>query len=591
MFANVVLSPAAALETLDFQVTGGDEALIQDLKSASVLLNSKRAENTQSQDVLVDARADYANLLNALYAAGHYSGVISILVDGREAAEIPLFDLPENVTRVAVTITPGPVFAFSNATIRPLAARTKLAKAFAIGQPAKSNVVVAGVATAIDAWRAQGHAKAAVAQQNVTADHFRNTLEVDVVLKPGPVLRFGPLVVEGQVRMRPDRIRKIAGLKRNAVFDPREVVLAAERLRRSGIFGSVVVSEDETITPPDVLGMKVVVVEQEPRRMSFGLEAATDTGLAVTGGWLHRNLFGGGERFSVTGALTNIGLAEEGIDWTLGANIKRPATLSPDTSVTFGLDIGQSHDADFQMDLFSVRTALQHVFDEKLSAELGLGYDYAQVQDPTDVYVYQSLSVPFDVAWDNRDVKAEPTSGVYLMGQIKPFLGFGATDDGVRVKFDARGYKSLDPARNFTLAGRIQAGAIYGASLLGTPRDDLFFSGGGGTVRGHPYQSLGVNVRRDGLGVAYLTGGSRFLAASLEARARVSQNFGIVGFFDIGMIDVDDFGAQGDNWHSGAGLGIRYKTAIGPIRFDVAVPVAGGTAQGLQVYVGLGQAF
>jgi translocation and assembly module TamA len=93
------------------------------------------------------------------------------------------------------------------------------------------------------------------------------------------------------------------------------------------------------------------------------------------------------------------------------------------------------------------------------------------------------------------------------------------------------------------------------------------------------------------LGVAYLTGGSRFLAASLEARARVSQNFGIVGFVDIGMIDVDDFGAQGDNWHSGAGLGIRYKTAIGPIRFDVAVPVAGGTAQGLQVYVGLGQAF
>ena len=48
-----------------------------------------------------------------------------------------------------------------------------------------------------------------------------------------------------------------------------------------------------------------------------------------------------------------------------------------------------------------------------------------------------------------------------------------------------------------TFAGRVQAGAIIlGPSLLETPRDDLFFTGGGGTVRGHPYRSLGVAVNR-----------------------------------------------------------------------------------------------
>ena len=46
------------------------------------------------------------------------------------------------------------------------------------------------------------------------------------------------------------------------------------------------------------------------------------------------------------------------------------------------------------------------------------------------------------------------------------------------------------------LAGRAQLGAMFGGSLLGTPRDYLFYSGGGGTVRGQPYQALGVEIAR-----------------------------------------------------------------------------------------------
>ena len=42
----------------------------------------------------------------------------------------------------------------------------------------------------------------------------------------------------------------------------------------------------------------------------------------------------------------------------------------------------------------------------------------------------------------------------------------------------------------------------------------------------------------------------------------------------------------------GAGIGVRYYTAIGPIRLDVAVPLnkqSGGDA--FEIYIGLGQAF
>ena len=41
----------------------------------------------------------------------------------------------------------------------------------------------------------------------------------------------------------------------------------------------------------------------------------------------------------------------------------------------------------------------------------------------------------------------------------------------------------------------------------------------------------------------------------------------------------------------GTGLGLRYDTGFGPIRFDVATPVAGDTGDGVQIYIGIGQAF
>lgn len=71
----------------------------------------------------------------------------------------------------------------------------------------------------------------------------------------------------------------------------------------------------------------------------------------------------------------------------------------------------------------------------------------------------------------------------------------------------------------------------------------------------------------------------------------VTERIGVVGFFDTGRIDVGTFFDGSGDWHSGAGIGVRYDTGFGPIRLDVAAPVGGTTGDGVQIYVGLGQAF
>ncbi len=122
-------------------------------------------------DVMAAARADYGRLLGRLYAEGHYSGVITIKVDGREAATIPVLEDPTRIGRVDITVQPGPQFRFSRAEITPLAPGTELPPEFAVGEPAPSDVIADAVGAAVDGWRDIGHAKAEASGQDITANH------------------------------------------------------------------------------------------------------------------------------------------------------------------------------------------------------------------------------------------------------------------------------------------------------------------------------------------------------------------------------------------------------------------------------------
>jgi translocation and assembly module TamA len=454
---------------------------------------------------------------------------------------------------------------------------------------AESGAVVAAVGAAVDGWRDAGHAKAAAGAQNLVADHGAATLSAEVAILPGPRLRFGPLVVQGHARMREARVLEIAGLPVGQVYSPAEVERAAARLRRSGVFKSVALVEDDAITAPDLLGVTARLVEEKTRRYSFGAEIASFDGLMVNGTWLHRNLFGGAERLTLNGEIRNIGVQTGGIDYGLGVRLDRPATFTPDTTLGFGADYEHLDEADFVSDGFAMTLGLTHVFSDRLTARAGLGYAYSDVTDASGSAVFQSLSLPVGVTWDKRDSKTDATQGVFLEAEAKPFLGFGITDSGVRLTGDLRGYRAV--GERVVFAGRVQAGAIFGASLAGSPRDDLFYSGGGGTVRGQPYQSLGVYVLQDALLNPFKTGGTYFVAGSVEARLKVSDTIGVVGFLDVGQVDADGLFTGAGNWHAGAGLGVRYATGVGPIRFDLALPVGGATGDGVQIYLGLGQAF
>jgi outer membrane protein insertion porin family len=148
------------------------------------------------------------------------------------------------------------------------------------------------------------------------------------------------------------------------------------------------------------------------------------------------------------------------------------------------------------------------------------------------------------------------------------------------------------------LANSIRLGlaAPFAGSFV--PTSQLFFSGGGTSLRGFPIDAAGpqrlvpfCNVLQGQSGCVDVTvpvGGKQLFIFNSEVRfpLRIMKALGGVVFYDG---NINNFV---NNYTNTVGIGLRYATPIGPVRFDVGRnlnPVLGLNAT--QYYITLGQAF
>jgi translocation and assembly module TamA len=156
----------------------------------------------------------------------------------------------------------------------------------------------------------------------------------------------------------------------------------------------------------------------------------------------------------------------------------------------------------------------------------------------------------------------------------------------LRAEGQATAYLPLQNEGRTVLAGRVRIGSIIGGDELSVPSDRLFYSGGGGSVRGFEYQ--GVNPE---LPDQTPRGGLSLFETSLEVRRDIGESFQAVGFVDAGAVGFQET-PNLNNLRYAAGVGVRYKLPFGPIRADIALPLdkREGDAD-FQIYISIGQAF
>lgn len=593
--ALLTLLPATAVRALDdvqLRAPGATSELRAQLRASSLLVEAQSEGRTAPVDVMAAARAEYARLIGLLYEEGYFAPVIRVRLDGREAVDLSTLSPPARISRAEIDIDLGPQFRFGRTEIAPLAPGTDLPEGFDRGEIARSTMVLTAAGAALDGWRAQGHALAEPAGQDIVASHPDERLDVTIRVAPGPQLRFGSLRPSGHERTRDRRIAQIAGLPSGATYDPEALAEAEARLRRTGTFTSVALRPAESANPDGSIDIDALLDEAPLRRIGAGAELDSESGLGLSGFWLHRNLLGGAERLRFEAALTGIGARRRGLGYVLDLRYTRPATGRPDTDVEAAARLLRQDERDFTSDAAKLEVRMIRRFTPQTTGTLALALRFERADFGLNRAVrsdFGTFGLEIGVTHDTRDSPLNPTRGLYLSGSVTPYLGFLSADDGLRLQADLRGY--LDPGSEgrIVLAGRAQLGAVIGPALDRTPRDLLFYSGGGGTVRGLPFQSLGVT----GPGGAR-SGGQGFAVLSGEVRGRVNESFSLVGFVDAGYVSERAFSGA-DDWQAGGGVGLRYLTPIGPLRLDLATPLrrnaTASDAGRLQFYIGIGQAF
>ncbi len=587
----VIADPRAYEVTV---TVSGDDGLADTIRNASALWDGREAPASGAAGLLATARSDYRRIQATLYNAGYYGGAISILVDGREAAQLAPDATLADPIKVSVAVTTGPLFRFGNAEIvnaAPTAgSATPAGIGFAPGEIAAAGTVRKAALLAVEDWRQRGHPKAEVSNKAVTADHRTNVLDAVLTVTPGQQAVIGAISVDGASTVDAEFIVRQTGLVPGKVYDPDDLVRAREQLAALDVFNSIKIEEADAIGPDGTLPLTIRVQERKPRRAGAGASFSTTDGLGVETFFLHRNLFGQGERLKLTAKLAGIAypLNSADFDYYFGGSFTKPGIITADTDLHFDLTAQRTVLTRYTETSLNARLALSRAFTAQISGEAGIEVERSNFND--NVYGTRDFAlygVYGGLTYDTRDNATDPTQGFYANVTAEPFYEAQFGNTGLLLEGEARGYLGFGDDDRFVLAGRIKAGLLYGPPIAETPPNKLFFAGGGGSVRGYSYRSIGV----DGPG-GTVTGGKFVTEASVEARMKFSDTLGAVGFVDAGYVTADNFVGLSDGTRFGAGVGIRYYTGFGPLRLDVAVPLNKRDGDpDFALYAGIGQSF
>lgn len=579
-------------------VTEQDGGLEKTLKSVSNLVELKDEPPPTPGGLVRRAMDDRARFIAALYTKAHYGGTVDIRLAG---TPISADNVEAAVTAAAlagpvpitVTVTPGPLFRFNEARVllapdgRP-ATRPDLAAdrlGLGRGEPAESGRILEAEAKIVGALRADGRATAGITDRQVVADHATRTVDVTIVAAPGPVAVFGAISIIGSKRVEHDFLARRIDIRPGERYDPERLARLRRDLLDLGVFSSVRVVEAESLGPGNALPVTIEVEDRKPRFVGVSAEYDTTEGLALNAYWGHRNLFGRAERLRIDATVSRLLESDiEALQYRLGATFTKPGILTPhDDLVVEVAALRETPDAYIRTGGIGT-ISLVRKLSEQLSVRGGLSVDGGRIEDALGAGSYFIVSTPLAVTWDSSNDRFNPTEGFRATAGIEPAW----SQEGPLVFGNAEvaAYHALDEEGRFVLAGRIKLASAVGLPVEDIPAHRRYYAGGGGSVRGYPFQSLSPRLPSGDL-----IGGRSLFEASLEARLRVSERIGIVPFIDAGTASTALFPDFSDI-RFGAGIGLRYYTSIGPIRVDVAFPLNPIEGErGWALYLGLGQAF
>jgi len=476
-----------------------------------------------------------------------------------------------------------------------------------VGAPRDRQLVVTTHEMAVNELKDHGfpYAKVATAEDaGPDGKHAKLTFTAE----PGKAANFGPVEVSGNTSVSPHIIERELSFKPGDLYRRSRVQESQRRLYRMELFQFVNIEPLNPELQPEEIPTRVTVAEGKHQRVNFGVGYGTEEHGRVDAEYHHLNFLGGAR---TAGAHARWSSLDRGVrldfnqpyffaphysfstdvqDWRTFTPAYNSTVVGAKATVTHRRTQQTSWSVSLQSERDSSTIAQDVQLDPKLRDELialGLNPDTLEQSG-------QLNALGFDLQHNTTDSLLNAHRGYQVAfhteeaGRLMP-----GTFHYYAISEDARYYLSLGDSIVF--ASRLQFGNLRPA---GGPADvpfaKKFFLGGATSLRG--WGRFEVSPLVSGLPV----GGNSMLEFSEELRIALRGSWGVVLFLDGGNVWAESFGVNVRDLRYDVGPGLRYNTAIGPIRVDLGYqlnPIPGllinGQPQSRQwrLHFSIGQAF
>lgn len=578
-FSAAVQGAADSSLSYDVDIVGLEEPVFDDIRktfrAGSLLEGPSREAIASVANLRAKVKSD-ADLLNrVLRAEGYYGNEVST----RLSRSANHFD-------VNFRVSPGPRYVFGDikfefsgaqpddAIIDEIRTRSALSE----GAPAIAVTFVAAETHLNTALPELGFPFAKRVEYDLVVDHRARVMNVAFMIEPGVRQKMGGVHFKGALSINDSYLRRFIDWQENTYFEQNHVDMLRTRLLGSGLFSSVGVRAEPGAD--NHVDLMVTLEEAAHRTIGATLDYSTAEGFGGELSWEHRNMFDRGAALKVTARGAEI-------EQSVAARLELPNFSRLDQTVSFESTLRRQNTDAFLSYEAQLRAGIDRVITPKLALVGGAVIDYSDVTDIEGNRDFLLVSAPVGARWDSSDNLLNPSRGIRASFITAPSINL-AKDGFTFLKSELRAslYWPVTGDDQMIVALRTRLGSIFGATNKSLPANQRFFAGGGGSIRGYGFQQVGpFGVDGDPFG------GRSVSEIAAELRVKLTNEIGVVPFVEGGNAYVDAIPKfSGYRW--GAGLGARYYTSFGPIRFDIAFPLDRRTGESsLQFYVSLGQAF
>ena len=432
----------------------------------------------------------------------------------------------------------------------------------------------------------------------ITRNREDHTVDITFDVQEGPQVYVERIDIVGNVRTLDKVIRREFQLVEGDAFNATKMQRSQQRLKNLGFFKK----SEVTNTQGSAADKTVVVAEVEEQstgELSVGFGFSTTDGPLADINIRERNFLGRGQDLRLG---TVVSFRSQQVD----LSFTEPYFLDRNIAAGFDLfEIKTSPTQNFFSGVtppyqqFSYGGALRAGYQITDNLRQTLKYtarsdDITNIQSNTSLFIalqagrHTTSEIGQVLLYDRRDDRLDPTSGFYAsVGNDFAGIGFGI--DYVRNKANAGYYYSIAPEWVLSVTG--EAGYIFGWNGQQVLIQDRFFVGGD-NLRG--FQSAGIGPRDSVSGDAL--GGQKYYLGSvtLGVPLGLPKEFGISGrvFTDFGTLyqleptnivltpsqlastgGIQPMVQQSPAIRASAGVGVSWKSPVGPIRLDVAYPI------------------